>query len=139
MSARALSSRTARGKTGERIACDYLWAAGHDVIAANARVGRDELDLVSLDPRGVLVFTEVRAFTPRSGAHPRGLASLGPAKLARWSRAARRFRATHTHLAAHPCRLDAIAVSLAAPCTLSHARGIVPPAHDPAPPYGSEP
>ena len=138
MSARALS-RTARGKTGERIACDYLWAAGHDVIAANVRVGRDELDLVSIDPRGTLVFTEVRAYTPGPSLHPRGLASLGPAKVARWARAARRFRAQHTHLGARPCRLDAIAVSLTDPCTLSHARGIVPPAHAPAPSHGSEP
>jgi putative endonuclease len=138
VSARALS-RTARGKTGERIACDYLWAAGHHVIAANVRVGRDELDLVSFDPRGTLVFTEVRAYSPRAGSYPRGLASLGPAKLARWARAARRFRAERTDLHGRPCRFDAIAVSLTAPCPLSHALGIVPPSHDPALLHGSEP
>jgi putative endonuclease len=116
----------ARGRTGERIASDYLWAAGHDVIAANAREGRDELDLVSIDPRGTLVFTEVRAFTPGPSLFPRGLASLGASKLSRWARAARRFRAKHAHLASRPCRFDAIAVRLAAPCTLSHVRGIDP-------------
>jgi len=134
VSARA-TSRTARGRTGESIASDYLWAAGHAVIAANAREGRDELDLVALDSRGALVFVEVRAYTPRPSAHPRGLASLDRAKLTRWARAARRWRARHPEHAHRPCRFDAVAVKLTVPCTVSHVRGIVLPEARETPPF----
>lgn len=126
MSARALS-RTARGRTGELVARDYLWVAGHTVLAANVREGHDELDLVTLDPNGAVVFVEVRSFAERSATHPTGLATLHHAKLLRFARAARRYRARHPELARHRCRFDAIAVNLGCPTAVTHARGLVLP------------
>jgi putative endonuclease len=126
VSARALS-RTARGRTGELVARDYLWVAGHTVLAANVREGRDELDLVTLDPNGAVVFVEVRSFAVRSATHPTGLATLRPAKLQRFARAARRFHARHPELAGRRCRFDAVAVNLAGPVGVTHARGLLLP------------
>ncbi len=126
MIARAFST-TARGRTGELVARDYLWVAGHTVLAANVREGRDELDLVTLDPSGTVVFVEVRSFTRKTAGHPAGLGTLRAAKLQRFARAARRFHRRHPELAGRRCRFDAVAVDLAAPVAVTHARGIVIP------------
>lgn len=139
MNARALS-KTARGRTGELVARDYLWVAGHTVLAANVREGHDELDLVTLDPNGAVVFVEVRSFTQRSASHPTGLATLRRKKLAHLVRAARSFRARHPELATRRCRFDAIAVQLATPVAVRHARGIMlPEPTSPSPYSGATP
>jgi Holliday junction resolvase-like predicted endonuclease len=111
------------------VARDYLWVAGHRVVAANIREGRDELDLVTIDPSGAVVFVEVRAFAARSATHPTGLATLRRGKLLRFARAARRFHARHPELAGRRCRFDAIAVNLAIPVAVTHARGLLLPEH----------
>ena len=112
------------GRIGEIVARDFLWANGHRVVATNARVGHDELDIISLDPRGTLVFTEVRSYRKRSPNHATGLATLRGAKLERWGRAARAWHRMHAEYTGHACRFDAIAVDLEGPARVSHVRGV---------------
>ena len=58
--ARTLQQRT--GSAAEREVVDRLVAQGWQVLATNVRVGRDELDIVALDPGppAMLVVAEVR-------------------------------------------------------------------------------
>jgi putative endonuclease len=60
-----VSDRTSSQRTGdsaERLVADHLLAAGWRILARNLRVGREELDLVGVDPGppGTLVLIEVR-------------------------------------------------------------------------------
>jgi len=50
------------GDTAEQLVVEYLRAAGWRILATNVRVGREELDLVAVDPGrpGALVIVEVR-------------------------------------------------------------------------------
>ena len=115
------------GRFGESVARDYLWVSGHRIVAMNAREGHDELDIVSIDNAGTLVFSEVRAFTRRTGSHPSGLATLRGPKLQRWARAARSWRQHHPEFVHHRCRFDALAVELSTPARVAHVRGITIP------------
>ena len=60
------------GDAGEQLVADRLTAAGWTVLARNVRVGRDELDLLGIDPGPprTLVVIEVR----RRGRRDFGLA-----------------------------------------------------------------
>lgn len=51
------------GRAAEALAADRLAAAGWRILAASVRVGRDELDLVAIDPGppAALVVVEVRS------------------------------------------------------------------------------
>ena len=48
------------GKRGEEIAAEYLTKNGYAVTARNARVSRDEIDMIAEDD-GHIVFVEVKA------------------------------------------------------------------------------
>ena len=48
------------GKLGENIAKDYLIKNKHKIIAQNYLIRKDEIDIVSLDYDGTLVFCEVK-------------------------------------------------------------------------------
>jgi putative endonuclease len=80
--------RRRRGDDAERLVAQQLTALGWTVLAAGVRVGRDELDLIAVEP-GVpptLVFVEVRSrSSDRFGAPEE---TIGPRKLARTYRAA---------------------------------------------------
>lgn len=85
------STGTLRRRLGDRaegLVAERLSALGWTVLAAGVRVGRDELDLVCVEP-GVpptLVFVEVRSrSSDRFGAPEE---TLGAAKIARTYRAA---------------------------------------------------
>lgn len=50
------------GRAGERIATRHLRRSGYRILERNLRVGKDEADLVALDPDGVtIVIVEVKA------------------------------------------------------------------------------
>jgi len=55
--------RATAGRAAERLAAERLTAAGWRILAASVRVGRDELDLVAVDPGppATLVVVEVRS------------------------------------------------------------------------------
>lgn len=70
------SARRRIGDRAERLAGEYLAALGWSVLAWNVMVGRDEIDLVAVEPADppVLVFVEVRSHaTSRFGAPEEGV------------------------------------------------------------------
>lgn len=62
MTAPRTTQRQRRGAWAERLAATYLEAMGWRVLAANVRLGRDELDIVAVEPvqPPTLVVVEVR-------------------------------------------------------------------------------
>ena len=56
------------GRTGERLACEYLTARGHTVLETNWRSSHREIDIITLDGCGVH-FVEVKSRI-RSGIDP---------------------------------------------------------------------
>ena len=117
------------------MARDYLWANGHRIVAMNAHVGHDEIDLISIDTSGALVFSEVRSFRARNERRPQGLATLRRTKLERWARAARAWLRAHPEFRQHRCRFDALAIELSTPSRVDHVRGLVLPCADARAPY----
>jgi putative endonuclease len=86
------TERQRRGSLAEDEAAEYLLGLGWQVMARNVKVGRDEIDILAVDPAppGTLVAVEVRSLrTPAFGAPEervdrrkvghmyRGLAAIG--------------------------------------------------------------
>jgi len=66
------TQRQARGAAGEETAARYLATLGWRVVARNVKVGRDEIDILAVDP-GVpktLVVVEVRSLRTAAFGHP---------------------------------------------------------------------
>jgi putative endonuclease len=74
------------GDEGERRAALALEAAGYEVVARNARVGHDELDIIARDG-DMWAFVEVK--TRRSDAYGAPDEAVTPAKRQKLLRAAR--------------------------------------------------
>ena len=121
------------GDDGEALAAAHLEARGWAVLARNVRLGRDELDLVAVDPGPprALVVVEVR----RRGRRDFGLA----AETLDYRKRAARRRATGTLLERGtlpdgtplpplPLRVDLVAIDPGADGrpVLRHHRGIRP-------------
>lgn len=103
------------GDDGEDLAVRRLTAAGWTILARNLRLGRDELDVVALDPGppAALVVVEVR----RRGRRDYGLAeeTLGHRKRSALRRAVgtlleSRMLPDGTPLPAAPLRVDLVAI-----------------------------
>jgi putative endonuclease len=121
------------GDAGEDLAADRLEAAGWLILARNLRLGRDELDLVAVDPGppAALVIVEVR----RRGRRDFGLAeeSLDYRKRAALRRAMGELLAAGVlpggrPLPVLPLRIDLMAIDPGADGlpSLRHHRGIRP-------------
>ncbi|MBX3270930.1 MAG: YraN family protein [Sandaracinaceae bacterium] len=110
----------ALGARAERIARERLEGAGYEIVEANARVGRAEIDLIAR--RGaLLVFCEVRSRTGTSGPHP--LETIDAAKQHRLRRAALAWRLAHGR-PAEAVRFDAIAITFeGAEAQIDHVEG----------------
>jgi len=83
------------GNAGEDAACDYLLHNGWRILFRNHREGHGELDIIVRDPKGVLVFVEVKTLV-ESG--PEGLSpedNFSPSKFRKISRACEMFVAKH--------------------------------------------
>ena len=131
---RARSTEAQRiGDAGERLAALRLEAGGWRIMARNLRLGRDEVDLLALDPGppASLVVVEVR----RRGRRDFGVAeeTLGRRKRAALRRVAgevagRRALPDGTPLPALPVRVDLVAIDPGSDGRLSvrHHRGIAP-------------
>ena len=89
-------STFAAGRAAERRARWYYRLRGYRVLAANARGGRNELDLV-LRRGERLVFCEVKAKSGDGFGHP--FEMVGPEKQRRVRRAAQAWLAAHPELA----------------------------------------
>jgi putative endonuclease len=107
--------RRASGERGEALAARHLEALGWTVLARRVRVGRDEIDLVAVDPGppSALVIVEVR--TRVSGRFGSPEESVDRRKVARLYRAAAALRAigtlpAGTPIPALPWRVDLVAV-----------------------------
>lgn len=121
------------GDAGEDLTAARLTGAGWTILARNVRLGRDELDLVAIDPGppAALVVVEVR----RRGRRDFGLAeeSLGHRKRAALRRAVGNLRGTRTlpdgrPLPSLPIRIDLVAIDPGPDGALSvrHHRAIRP-------------
>ena len=66
------TQRQARGAAGEEAAARYLATLGWRVIARNVTVGRDEIDVLAVDPGPpkTLVVVEVRSLRTAAFGHP---------------------------------------------------------------------
>jgi len=131
---RATSTEAQRiGDAAERLVAGRLEAAGWDILARNVRVGRDELDLVAIDPGPprALVVIEVR----RRGRRDFGLAeeTLDHRKRVALRRAIGGLLAARTlpdgrPLPTLPLRVDLVAIDTGADGapSIRHHRAIAP-------------
>ncbi len=114
--------RHLRGRHAEEAAARWLAAEGHTLLAQNLRLGRLEVDLLSIDPQdGALVLTEVKA--RRAGRHAPEL-RVDAAKRRHLVTAARILLA-RPPFRCRPARFDVMAVTLDAagrPLDLRHLR-----------------
>jgi len=94
------------GRRGERIARERLIADGHEIIDANWRCPRGELDIVSRDGDW-LVFTEVKTRSSTRCGHP--LEAVTGEKLRRLRELAGRWREANPD-ARGRSRIDVVAV-----------------------------
>lgn len=110
-----LTVRSRHGERGEALASRHLEGLGWWILARRVRVGRDEIDLVAVEPGppDVLVFVEVRSHaTSRFGAPEE---SVDRRKIARLYRAASTLGLggtlpDGTRLPRLPWRIDLVAV-----------------------------
>ncbi len=49
------------GKTGEWIAGEYLKKSGYKIIAKNYRIKFDEIDLIGISQKGIMIFFEIKS------------------------------------------------------------------------------
>lgn len=105
-------ARLRLGRTGERLACDYLSRLGYEILARNSRTRFGEIDAVALH-RDALVFVEIK--TMRAGARTgpeRPALAVGPRKQMQVRRLARSWLAEN-QLPPHRClRFDVVGVSI---------------------------
>ncbi|MXZ45645.1 MAG: YraN family protein [Chloroflexi bacterium] len=100
------------GRSGERLAADYLQACGYELIARNVRRREGEVDLVAVDAGvegGALVFVEVKLRRP--GQAGRAIEALSPAKQSRLRNLALAYAAEHPELPDQQ-RIDVVAIDL---------------------------
>ncbi|HEX5465178.1 MAG TPA: YraN family protein [Candidatus Limnocylindrales bacterium] len=113
----ATTARRQHGDRAEALVARGLAAGGWTIVGRNVRVGRDELDLVALDPGppATLVAVEVRSVS--SGRFGPPEARVDGAKVRRCYRAAFALRAAGclpggAPLPRLPWRVDLVAVEL---------------------------
>ena len=102
------SNRKEIGNRGEEATYRYLCQKGYKVIDRNYRSRIGEIDLVALDPRGVLIFVEVRSRTGVSHGAPEE--SVDYRKQNKLRMLAQHYMLVHPKLSENPCRFDVIAV-----------------------------
>ena len=98
------------GRSGERLAADYLKARGYRLVDRNVRRREGEVDLVALQG-GTLVFVEVKLRRPRQAG--RAIEQLSARKQRRLRALAAAYGMEHPELPADQ-RIDLVAIDLAA-------------------------
>ncbi len=95
------------GDRGERLAARWLRRRGYRILHRNLTIGRDEADLVVVDPKGrTLVIVEVKT---RSSSTPPPEAGLTRLKQLHLERFAARLKCRRKYRDL-PVRIDAIAI-----------------------------
>lgn len=98
------------GRRGEDQALLHLEAKGYRLRFRNFRAGRGEIDLIMDDPKGCLVFVEVKANRSLTSGHP--LERVDGRKIRRLQRLAQRYCLQH-RLEDRDMRFDVVGVDLA--------------------------
>ena len=101
------------GKIGEDIACQYLLKNSYSILARNHRERFYEIDIIARNPRGILIFCEVKTGNHNSsGFMPED--NLSPAKRQKMIRASSVFLAWHPELVREDTgwQIDLIAIVL---------------------------
>lgn len=124
--------RQRRGAAAEALVADHLGRCGWQVIGRNLRVGRDEIDLLAVDPGppSVVVVIEVRSLQATSFGTPEE--RVDRRKVGRLYRAAAALRAggeiDGARLPRLSWRVDLVVVDRRdGPPRLRHMRAIEPP------------
>ncbi|ULH14910.1 YraN family protein [Deinococcus sp. KNUC1210] len=110
-----------KGADAEDRALGYLLDSGHTLLARNYRIPGGEIDLVTQDAGGLLVFSEVRQ--RRSTHYGSAAESVTPRKLALMQRAALAYLLRERGRDDLPCRLQVIGIDGSA---ASGALSVVP-------------
>lgn len=101
-------NRRETGTLGEKLACDFLYRNGYDIIETNFRCPEGEIDIVARHG-DTLVFVEVRTKTSRRFGLPEE--SITRTKMSRLRMAAARYGQIHYDLP-ESRRIDVIAVEM---------------------------
>jgi putative endonuclease len=96
------------GSIGEKLACDFLYRNGYEIVETNFRCREGEIDIIARQAN-TLVFVEVR--TKTSGEFGRPEESITPLKMARLRTAAARYGESHFDLPEN-WRIDVIAIEM---------------------------
>lgn len=96
------------GNKGETESCLHLCKMGYKVIHRNYRCRIGEIDIIAVDPGGVLVFVEVRSRTKVKHGIPEE--SVDFRKQNKLRMLAQQYLLAHPKLSNSPCRFDVIAV-----------------------------
>lgn len=118
-----MKAKDALGRTGERLAADYLEDHGIRVIDSNWRCASGEIDLVALDG-AELVIVEVKTRSSRRYGDP--LEALTRAKLVRLRTLAVLWAREHQRVAG-PMRIDAVGIVMdrTVAASIDHLKGVV--------------
>lgn len=121
------SPTSRKGSRAEDLAARWLAERhGYVVRDRNYRCPEGEIDLVAVDPGGVLCFVEVRSRARATHGGP--MSSVTPQKQTRLSRAARRYLAAMDPAVDPPVtRFDVVAVVLEPEVSFTLARGAFEP------------
>ena len=103
-----MTERQAFGRASEKRAENFLRTKKHRILEKNYRTRQCEVDIVSLSPEGILVFTEVRSKHDCRYGHP--VETVDARKQARVRAAARQFLYEHAKYRDFACRFDVITV-----------------------------
>ncbi|GHF65686.1 putative endonuclease [Deinococcus metalli] len=97
-----------KGADAEARAETHLRALGREVVARNYRIPGGEIDVVTREADGTLVFTEVRQRL--RAAHGSAAESVTPRKLALMHRAALTYLTRELGRDDVPCRLEVLTI-----------------------------
>ena len=100
-------SNSEKGAIGELVAVGYLYKRGWRQIERNVRVGGCELDIIAVDPDGILATVEVK-FSEKSENGYSPEVRLNPRKIAAVARGLQMFADKHPRLAKKGIRVDAV-------------------------------
>jgi len=104
-----MDERKKVGNEGEYLVCEYLSSHGHTILERNYRTGHLEIDIISMDSKG-LHFVEVKTRRPPLQASPQE--SVTVPKQMRTAKAAQRFLTSGRHpgLEIMECHFDVASV-----------------------------
>ncbi|MEO5378650.1 MAG: YraN family protein [Magnetococcus sp. DMHC-6] len=104
-----LGNRKAFGLYAEEMAANHLIRTGYHILERNKRFRQGELDIVALH-KEYLVFCEVKA--RRSQTQESAAEAIDTFKQNRLMLLAELYRQAHPEYQDHPCRFDAVLITL---------------------------